>query len=218
MISQLLFEKVYDTEEMTYTARFLLISYIGLVWHSTAEATASWSTIEGTLGVPLRVLWEYAAATVTGVLHGVALRSVHTTPQLLCVVALHPPAQNLTCQCVAFQVKFICSTCMHIHLDSSLHLTQSQLPEYLWRYFAAMYALSLAPDCSRLGLSSPNIHVQFGKVTKATIFWLAWVLSIQKLLKPNLPLADVHHVTNNLKFKMVIFIFSLTLTKPCDYP
>ena len=31
------------------TSRFLLTGYIGLIWRSTAEATASWSTVEGTL-------------------------------------------------------------------------------------------------------------------------------------------------------------------------
>ena len=32
-----------------YTSKFLLTSYKGLIWSSTAEAIASWSTTEGAL-------------------------------------------------------------------------------------------------------------------------------------------------------------------------
>ena len=32
--------------------------YVGLIWCSTAEATASWSTVEGTLRVKLQLLWH----------------------------------------------------------------------------------------------------------------------------------------------------------------
>ena len=35
----------------TNTSRFLLTSYVGLIWGSTAEVTTSWSTIEGTLRI-----------------------------------------------------------------------------------------------------------------------------------------------------------------------
>ena len=50
---------------------------------------------------------------------------------------------------------------------------------------------------------------------EAAISWLAWVLSIQNLSKPILPLADIHITwQNNLKFKIAIFTFSLKLTNP----
>ena len=42
------------------TSRFLLTGYVGLILRSTAEATV--------VGVPLRVLWGYAAATACMVL------------------------------------------------------------------------------------------------------------------------------------------------------
>ena len=38
-----------------YTSRFLLTSYVGLISRSTAVATASLSTVEGTM----RVIWRY---------------------------------------------------------------------------------------------------------------------------------------------------------------
>ena len=37
------------------TSRFLLTGYIGLIWHSNAEATASWSIVE----ITLRVCFSY---------------------------------------------------------------------------------------------------------------------------------------------------------------
>ena len=43
----------------TYTSRFLLTCYVHLILHSTTVATASCSTVEGTM----RVLWGYSAAT-----------------------------------------------------------------------------------------------------------------------------------------------------------
>ena len=44
----------YFVLENTYTSRFFLTGYVCVIWHSTDEANA--------VGIPLRVLREYAAA------------------------------------------------------------------------------------------------------------------------------------------------------------
>ena len=44
----------------SYTTRFLLTSYIGIMWRSTAVGTVGLSTIEGSTG-PMRVLCSYCA-------------------------------------------------------------------------------------------------------------------------------------------------------------
>ena len=71
---------------------------------------------------------------------------------------------------------------------------------------------SLAPDCSRLGLSSPDI--QSGKVTEAALSWLAQVLSVPNLPKPVPPLADTHHVTKQSEIQDGDFHFLANANKP----
>ena len=59
----------------TYTTRFLLTGYVGFTWRGTAEATASWSTVEGTLrvrssycvhGTPVTVAAAYPQSMLNG--------------------------------------------------------------------------------------------------------------------------------------------------------
>ena len=45
---------VKNNERKGYTSRFFRPGYVGLIYRTTAVATASWSTFEGTLGVLCR--------------------------------------------------------------------------------------------------------------------------------------------------------------------
>ena len=118
-------------------------------------------------------------------------------------------------------IKLVCSENNSFEAGVNKNICLRLLDALHWKEVPNCYKvihshLSLAPDCSCLVLSSPNI--QSGKVTETDLSLLAQVLSIPNLPNSILPLADTYHVTKQFEIQDGDFYFLADANQPLGLP